>query len=93
MLRLLIVVFTSLLAVPAAGNAPAENLLLQPTMEQRFTTSVATKLLTNWHYKETLLNDDRSATPANRGNQRNSSSAECAGAFPPAGYVAQNVAW
>ena len=59
-MRLLIVISTFLLAAPAAANAPAEDILLQPTMEQRFTTSVATKLLTNWHYKETLLNDELS---------------------------------
>ncbi|KAA9131077.1 tail-specific protease [Marinihelvus fidelis] len=33
---------------------------LQPSMEQRFTSNIATKLLTNWHYKTTKLDDQLS---------------------------------
>lgn len=41
--------------------ASEDSVLLQPTMEQRFTTNLATKLLTNWHYKDTRLDDELSS--------------------------------
>ena len=43
-----------------AAAATEEAVLLQPTLEQRFTTNLATKLLTNWHYKDTRLDDELS---------------------------------
>jgi carboxyl-terminal processing protease len=52
----------SMLAVSMAwASTPSEpELLLQPSMEQRFTTNLATKLLTNWHYKDTRLDNELS---------------------------------
>ena len=51
-----------LLAVSVAwASVPEEqDVLLQPSMEQRFTTNLATKLLTNWHYKDTRLDNELS---------------------------------
>jgi len=50
------------LAVTTAwASMPAEQpLLLQPSMEQRFTSSLAVRLLTNWHYKDTRLDNELS---------------------------------
>lgn len=51
-----------MIALPAWANVSSEDsLLLQPTLEQRFTTHLATKLLTNWHYKDTRLDDELSS--------------------------------
>jgi carboxyl-terminal processing protease len=53
-----------LLSVTATVWASAPNeqaLLLQPSMEQRFTSNLAVKLLTNWHYKDTRLDNDLSS--------------------------------
>lgn len=51
-----------LIALPAWANVSSEeSVVLGPTMEQRFTTNLATKLLTNWHYKDTRLDDDLSS--------------------------------
>ncbi len=47
------------LPIGASVTEP-ESVLLQPTLEQRFTTNIATKLLTNWHYKDTRLDDELS---------------------------------
>jgi carboxyl-terminal processing protease len=41
----------------AASLAATQDVTLQPSMEQRFTSNLATKLLTNWHYKTTRLDD------------------------------------
>ena len=38
----------------AAVQSP-ETLELQPRMEQRYATNLATRFLTNWHYKDTRL--------------------------------------
>lgn len=51
-----------LLAISVAwASVPADSeVMLQPSMEQRFTTNLATKLLTNWHYKDTRLDNELS---------------------------------
>lgn len=50
-----------LVTTTAWANLPAgDPVLLQPSMEQRFTSNLATKLLTNWHYKTTRLDDQLS---------------------------------
>ena len=51
------------LAVSAgwASASTEQPLLLQPSMEQRFTSNLAVKLLTNWHYKDTRLDDQLSS--------------------------------
>lgn len=57
-------VWALLLAV--AGNpacaAPqkAEALGLKPNMDQRYATNLTTRFLTNWHYRDTRLDDDLS---------------------------------
>lgn len=47
-----------------ALQKPAEDessdILLRPTMEQRFASNLATKFLTNYHYKDTRLDDELS---------------------------------
>ena len=50
-----------LVASSAWATAPVDHPLLQPTMEERFTSNLAVKLLTNWHYKEPRLDDDLSS--------------------------------
>ena len=40
-----------------AATQPAESLLLKPNMDQRYATNLATRFLTNWHYKQTTLDD------------------------------------
>ena len=54
-----------LLLVLVAGSAwatvPVEQpVTLQPTVEHRFTSSVAVRMLNNWHYKTTRLDDELS---------------------------------
>lgn len=44
-----------------ASASTEQPLLLQPSMEQRFTSNLAVKLLTNWHYKDTRLDDQLSS--------------------------------
>lgn len=39
---------------------PAETLELKPSMDQRYATNLATRFLTNWHYKDTRLDDELS---------------------------------
>jgi len=55
-----------LLLVMVAGSAwatvPVEQpVTLQPSVEHRFTSSVAVRMLNNWHYKTTRLDDELSA--------------------------------
>jgi carboxyl-terminal processing protease len=44
-----------------AAVQPAESLALKPSMDQRYATNLATRFLTNWHYKDTRLDDDFSS--------------------------------
>jgi carboxyl-terminal processing protease len=37
------------------------SLVLEPQMEQRYASNLATKFLTNWHYKDTRLDDELSS--------------------------------
>lgn len=41
-----------------AGTQPADSVELKPSMDQRYATNLATRFLTNWHYKDTRLDDD-----------------------------------
>ncbi len=43
-----------------AAVKPAESLELKPNMDQRYATNLATRFLTNWHYKDTRLDDELS---------------------------------
>ena len=49
-------VFASVPEPPAS-----EPLTLKPKMEQRYASNLATKFLTNWHYKDTRLDDELSS--------------------------------
>jgi len=40
-----------------AATQPVESLVLKPSMDQRYATNLATRFLTNWHYKDTTLDD------------------------------------
>ncbi len=59
-------VFGLLLGSTLAGSLAfaavqsAESLELKPSMDQRYATNLATRFLTNWHYKDTKLDDDLS---------------------------------
>lgn len=58
-----IVTFASLLissSLVLAAAQPAETLELKPSMDQRYATNLATRFLTNWHYKDTRLDDELS---------------------------------
>lgn len=44
-----------------AAVQSAESLELEPSMDQRYATNLATRFLTNWHYKDTRLDDELSA--------------------------------
>ena len=44
-----------------AATKPAESLVLKPSMDQRYATNLATRFLTNWHYKDTRLDDEFSS--------------------------------
>jgi len=48
-------------SVSWAGVQPSEPLELKPNMDQRYATNLATRFLTNWHYKDTRLDDDFSS--------------------------------
>jgi len=48
------------LSVLAAVNTDT-SLVLEPQMEQRYASNLATKFLTNWHYKDTRLDDELSS--------------------------------
>ncbi len=49
----------SMQAVTAAANS--NHVVLKPSMEQRYATNLVTRFLTNWHYKDTALDDALSA--------------------------------
>ena len=51
------------LSVPAAWASVESDsaIALHPEMEQRYASNLATKFLTNWHYKDTRLDDDLSS--------------------------------
>jgi carboxyl-terminal processing protease len=51
-----------LVSLPAFAAVEADtSLVLEPNMEQRYASNLATKFLTNWHYKDTRLDDDLSS--------------------------------
>jgi len=59
-----IATFTCLLlssSLAWAAVQPSEPLELRPSMDQRYATNLATRFLTNWHYKDTRLDDELSA--------------------------------
>jgi carboxyl-terminal processing protease len=55
-----IAVFTGVLlssSLAFAAVQPVGSLELKPSMDQRYATNLATRFLTNWHYKDTRLDD------------------------------------
>ncbi len=61
-LRLQKLILMSLMVSSAWAGLPAEQpVTLKPSMEQRFASNLATKFLTNWHYKDTRLDDELSS--------------------------------
>ncbi len=57
-IRLLFVVFIS--TSVWATTQPSEQVLFKPSLDQRLRSSLATKFLSNWHYKDTRLDDELS---------------------------------
>ncbi len=45
---------------PGAGLEPDQSLRLEPGMDQRYASNIATRFLTNYHYKRTRLDDELS---------------------------------
>ena len=43
-----------------ATTQPTEQVLFKPSLEQRLRSNLATKFLSNWHYKDTRLDDELS---------------------------------
>ncbi len=58
LLKYLFVVFIS--TSVWASTQPVEQVLFKPSLEQRLRSSLATKFLANWHYKDTRLDDELS---------------------------------
>ena len=58
-IKLLFVVFIS--TSVWATTQPTEQVLFKPNLEQRLRSNLATKFLSNWHYKDTRLDDELSA--------------------------------
>jgi len=56
---LLVLSIISLSVLAAVGTD--NSLVLEPQMEQRYASNLATKFLTNWHYKDTRLDDELSS--------------------------------
>ena len=60
--RTSIIVFLSLLACSVLASVDTDTALkLEPNMEQRYASNIATRFLTNYHYKRTRLDDDLSS--------------------------------
>ena len=56
LMAVLLVSFTAFAAVDKDTS-----LILEPNMEQRYASNLATKFLTNWHYKDTTLDNELSS--------------------------------
>jgi carboxyl-terminal processing protease len=57
--RILIILFLAVASTAAyAAVQTTDALELKPSMDQRYATNLATRFLTNWHYKDTRLDDD-----------------------------------
>ena len=62
MRRISIVIAVLLVSLPTFAAVDKDTaLVLEPQMEQRYASNLATKFLTNWHYKDTRLDDDLSS--------------------------------
>jgi carboxyl-terminal processing protease len=57
-----IILFFLVAAAPVWATVSDQNAIsLKPSMEQRYATNLATKFLTNWHYKDMRLDDSLSS--------------------------------
>ena len=62
MRRISILIALLLVSFPAWAAVDAgTSLVLEPSIDQRYATNLATKFLTNWHYKDTRLDDELSS--------------------------------
>ncbi len=62
MRRISILIVFLLVSLPALAAVDAgTSLVLEPSIDQRYATNLATKFLTNWHYKDTRLDDELSS--------------------------------
>ena len=62
MRRISILIVFLLVSLPALAAVDAgTSLTLEPSIDQRYATNLATKFLTNWHYKDTRLDDELSS--------------------------------
>ena len=62
MRRISIIVAVLLVSLPTFAAVEVDtSLVLEPKMEQRYASNLATKFLTNWHYKDTRLDDELSS--------------------------------
>ena len=62
MKRILILIALLLVSLPAlAALDTNSSLTLKPNIDQRYATTLATRFLTNWHYKATRLDDELSS--------------------------------
>ena len=60
--RILIILYLALTSsISFAAVQTSDALELKPSMDQRYATNLATRFLTNWHYKDTRLDDDFSS--------------------------------
>jgi carboxyl-terminal processing protease len=60
--RISILIVFLLVSLPALAAVDAgTSLALEPSIDQRYATNLATKFLTNWHYKDTRLDDELSS--------------------------------
>jgi carboxyl-terminal processing protease len=60
--RLLIIAISLLCFTAALASVDTQTpLKLEPQMEHRYASNIATRFLTNWHYKRTRLDDDLSS--------------------------------
>jgi carboxyl-terminal processing protease len=55
------IILISVAGLAGASVPSSDPIALKPSMEQRFASNLATKFLTNWHYKDTRLNDNLSS--------------------------------
>jgi len=60
--RISILIALLLVSLPALAAVDTNSsLVLKPSIDQRIATNLATKFLTNWHYKDTRLDDELSS--------------------------------
>jgi hypothetical protein len=61
--KLILPALALVVSVAAWATVPdGQSITLKPNMEQRFASNLATKFLTNWHYKDTRLDNELSSS-------------------------------